>query len=239
MPDAGELRSVIRVFLLSYAMISLVGGMMSGYGWVFFGVFLCLFFWATYLLHFNESFLSYIYTAFFSVIAIFALFCAMAMYFSYFEWFGRDTPGALFVSASTIILFVILLVLAHLSKVHIDIFEFKDNRVKIINSTGSKSQMGIVVLIGGASTLIAKSVYGAIGPKFTITLCGVFSLVLVIHMITRLRNVMANLRVLRLKQRKTGVSYVFMQIDDIRQARTRWWTPRVLKWLASLRHAFT
>jgi len=212
---------------------------MSGYGWVFFGVFLCLFFWATYLMHFNESFLNYIYTVFFSVIAIFSLFCAMAMYFSYLEWFGKDTPGALFVSASTIILFVILLVLAHLSKVHADIFEFKDNRVKIINSTGSKSPMGVVVLIGGASTLIAKTVSGMIGPKFTITLCGGFFLIFVIHLITRLRNVMANLRMLRLKERATGVAYVFMEIDDIRQARTRWWTPRFLKWLASLRHAFT
>ena len=176
MLDASELRSAIRACLLSFMVISFLGGVMSGYGWISFGVFLCFFFWASYLIYFNEKFLNFIYTVFFTAIAFFALFCAVSMHFSYMEWWGKDAPGAPFIGVSIMLLFGVFLTLANLSKVRIQILEFKDNRVRIINSTGGKSQMGVVAVIGGVSALIAKSISGVIGPRFAITFCGIFFL---------------------------------------------------------------
>ena len=52
-----------------------------------------------------------------------------------------------------------------------------------------------------------------------------------------MRHSVRGLRSLRIKQKTMPVPYTFMQIDEIREARSRWWLSRLFKWVASWRKA--
>ncbi|AHG43338.1 hypothetical protein N018_25130 [Pseudomonas syringae CC1557] len=46
------------------------------------------------------------------------------------------------------------------------------------------------------------------------------------------RHAIRGLRSLRIKEKTLPVPYTFMQIDEIREARSRWWLGKLFKWVA-------
>jgi hypothetical protein len=51
------------------------------------------------------------------------------------------------------------------------------------------------------------------------------------------RHSIRGLRTLRIRESKMPIPYTFMEIDEIREARSRWWLGRLFKWMGSLRQS--
>ncbi|MNR25473.1 hypothetical protein D3C85_1426270 [compost metagenome] len=51
------------------------------------------------------------------------------------------------------------------------------------------------------------------------------------------RHTIRGLRTLRIQERSMPIPYTFMRIDEIREARHRWWLGRFFKWIISLRES--
>jgi hypothetical protein len=231
MLDAGLLRRAILVSFFSFVASSFFGAMVLGYGWAFFCMDACFLFWAVYLIYFNERFLAFIYTMIFSAIAFLSIFTSLFIYFLCIEWCSQESLAAPVMGLATVLLFAILLALAHFSKVRAQIFEFKESKVKILQGNGGQSRMGLMTIIGSVSALFAKFISEIISAKFTIAFASVFFLVCGVCIISRLRNVMANLRMLYLKEQATGVIYTFMEVESMREARKKWWACRIFNWV--------
>ncbi|MNR47069.1 hypothetical protein D3C85_1661250 [compost metagenome] len=92
-----------------------------------------------------------------------------------------------------------------------------------------------IPLIGGVTTLVASiflkwagMLTGALVGMTVMTGGSIFILLYG-------RHVLGGLRALRIQERSMPVPYTFMQLDEIREARSRWWLGRLFKWIASWR----
>ena len=88
--------------------------------------------------------------------------------------------------------------------------------------------VGVSTLIG---SLFVKSVGSFSGGAVSILL----GTCMCVYLLIRLRHIIRGIRTLRLQERGMPIPYTFMRIDEIREARNRWWMGRLLKWLGSLR----
>ena len=118
-------------------------------------------------------------------------------------------------------------------------FDVSDKRV---SSSASSTSVGVGGLIAGVGSLIAGAVIKSVTPFTTgivIILLFLFGcIVSLIHARDRIRG----LRTLRKRDKNRLTPYTFMQIDEIRAARStqhaarsRWWLGRLFNWLASRR----
>ncbi|MGE8338188.1 MAG: hypothetical protein ACN6Q2_23195, partial [Pseudomonas laurylsulfatiphila] len=60
---------------------------------------------------------------------------------------------------------------------------------------------------------------------------------LTVIILFHLRHNIRGLRTLRTQERSMPTPFTFMQIDEIREARSRWWLGRLFKWMGSLRQS--
>lgn len=88
--------------------------------------------------------------------------------------------------------------------------------------------IGITTLAGG---FFMKSVGSFNGGVVSIVL----GTVIWVFLLVRLRHIIRGIRTLRLQERGMPIPYTFMRIDEIREARSRWWMGRLLKWVGTLR----
>ncbi|MNE76435.1 hypothetical protein D3C80_1726700 [compost metagenome] len=90
-------------------------------------------------------------------------------------------------------------------------------------------------MLAGATTL-AASVFvksagipaGGVAGTLILTFSSIWILV-------QMRHSIRGLRTLRIQEKTMLTPYTFMQIDEIREARSRWWLSRLFKWVASWR----
>lgn len=131
------------------------------------------------------------------------------------------------ITVSVIFLFIFF------SKSNFFPFLCSGNRV-VPRSKGGTTKTYSLGLISGVSTLAAgiflksagiltSSVVGAL----VCTGCSIVVLIL-------LRHTIRGLRTLLTQERSMSIPYTFMQIEEIRDARSRWWLGRLFRWLASI-----
>ncbi|CAM3509654.1 hypothetical protein BZK31_26615 [Pseudomonas floridensis] len=113
-------------------------------------------------------------------------------------------------------------------------FEYKGNRVQArqevkVNPTTNYN----TPLIGGITTLAvglflkwAGLLTGGFVSMFIMAGASLFTIFFG-------RHVIRGLRILRIQEKNMSVPYTFMQIDEIREARSRWWLGRFFRWAAS------
>jgi hypothetical protein len=91
------------------------------------------------------------------------------------------------------------------------------------------------LLVAGATTLAASIFTKTVGFLTTgmVVLFGMLALSVTILFYAR--HIIRGLRTLRIQEKTMPTPYTFMQIDDIREARSRWWLSRLFKWVASWR----
>ncbi|MCD5986144.1 hypothetical protein KDX39_25490 [Pseudomonas sp. CDFA 610] len=113
-------------------------------------------------------------------------------------------------------------------------FEFEGNRVQTRQYVKVKPGMNYnTPLIGGITTL-AASLFLAWAGLLTGGFVSMFIMAgASLFIIFFGRHVIRGLRILRIQEKNMSVPYTFMQIDEIREARSRWWLVRIFKWVAS------
>ncbi|MBI6577827.1 hypothetical protein YA0001_18170 [Pseudomonas viridiflava] len=114
-------------------------------------------------------------------------------------------------------------------------FEHIDNRVQTRQDVNIKPSMNYSTpLIGGLTTLAASLFLKWVG-----LLTGGFVSMLImagasLFIIFFGRHVIRGLRILSVQEKSMPIPYTFMQIDEVREARSRWWLGQTFRWLASL-----
>jgi hypothetical protein len=92
-------------------------------------------------------------------------------------------------------------------------------------------------LISGVSTLTGSMFLGAVDTETSdmVVIIGLTGLIVII--LLHLRHTIRGLRTLHIRERKMPTPFTFMEIDEIREARSRWWLGRLFKWMGSLRQS--
>lgn len=190
--------------------------------------------WLAYLVGACERFTFYMASVFVSVLGFFALMAGSASYLLAVNSLGLGhiealAAGLLPAACISLVYFSIAF-----TKASVDPFEYDGIKVKPRPQTIKNSVGTYPLLLAGATTL-AASVFvksaglpaGGVAGTLVITFSSIWIL---IHM----RHSIRGLRTLRIKQKTMPIPYTFMQIDEIREARSRWWLSRLFNWICSL-----
>ncbi|MCK9744301.1 hypothetical protein [Pseudomonas syringae] len=109
-------------------------------------------------------------------------------------------------------------------------FELSGNRVSFSPTHTSSLKLGV---IAGCVTLLASGVIRSVTPLTTGILIILLFLFGCIFILIHSRHLIRGLRTLRTQEKAMLAPYTFMQIDEIREARSRWWLSRFFKWFSS------
>ncbi|MBV7477302.1 hypothetical protein [Pseudomonas sp. PDM31] len=235
MVDVVNMKRSVWLLFFSMAFFGLFGPSNLSYYWSVYSVFFIFSFaWALYLIYGCERYVVFLATMVFVGVAIF-LFLASSLAYVSVSALPSGGGGISIVAALTPIVLVygVFYIILCTKSTHFP-FECIGNRVTSKRRERSKGGYsfgmvaGVSVLIGG---MFLKSVDALTSSAVLIVGCTVFSITILILA----RHSIRGLRTLRTQERCMPVPYTFMEIDEIREARGRWWVGRLFNWMASSR----
>jgi len=222
-------------FLL--ALFMAFGTLMLGNNWyVYFFLLAFMLSWTLYIVYICESYTTYIWSLLISCVGGFTLpACVVAYGLAADVSFDLSLCRFLIGLAPAALVGIVCIVVTSTRPVY-QPFEYKGNRIQTRQDVNSKPSMNYnIPLIGGVTTLAAciflkwaGMLTGALVGMTVMTGGSIFILLYG-------RHVLRGLRALRIQERSMPVPYTFMQLDEIREARSRWWLGRLFKWIASWR----
>ncbi|WP_240999078.1 hypothetical protein [Pseudomonas viridiflava] len=212
------------------------GTFMLGDNWyVYFFILALLFMWTLYTVYICERFVLYMQSLIILCVVGFTLPACVVAY-------GLATDAMFEVAVYNVLVGLAPAVIVVLSYVWVvntkpvfQPFEHIDNRVQTRQDVNIKPSMNYSTpLIGGLTTLAASLFLKWVG-----LLTGGFVSMLImagasLFIIFFGRHVIRGLRILSVQEKSMPIPYTFMQIDEVREARSRWWLGRTFRWLASL-----
>jgi len=190
--------------------------------------------WCVYLVCACEKFTSYVGWLFIAMLGFLVLMAGSAAYFLAVKSLGVGNIQAVIVGLLPVACSLLVYLFIVNTKALFDPFEYNGIKVQPRPQAAKKDFANYpLVLLAGATTLAASvftksagiPVGGVIGALL-LTFCSIFILI-------NLRHSIRGLRTLRIKEKTMPIPYTFMQIDEIREARSRWWLSRLFKWVAS------
>lgn len=203
----------------------------------FFGIALMLA-WTLYLIYLCEKYTAYMVSLLSTVIGGFAFLACNGAYVAVSGVFGKASITALAAGLAPALLVVLAYLAVIGTRPSFHPFEYDGHKVQTRTAENRRASRSYSTgLIAGLTTLSASLFLKYFGM---LTATVVASLVLTaccLAMLFQMRNVIRGLRVLRAKERGMPTPYTFMQIEEIREARSRWWCGRFFKWVASLHGA--
>ncbi|WP_062387670.1 hypothetical protein [Pseudomonas abietaniphila] len=192
--------------------------------------------WFLYLIYFCERFTFYLWSVLASVQGFLIIPASSIAYSSAADVWGAASAAASVAGSLPTALVISGFYIIAYTKPSFHPFEYSGNKVRVVPKVSqSTSARYPVALSAGASTLVASvfikcfgvSAAGVIGAV-VLTTC---ALVILYHM----RHTVRALHTLSIKEKTISVPYIFMEVDEIRQARSRWWISRFFKWVGSRR----
>ncbi|AAY40009.1 hypothetical protein [Pseudomonas syringae] len=203
---------------------------------VYFTIFLCAITWTLYLVYVCESFTLYMTSLLVTIASIFCSFASLSAYLVATKFWGKASAPALMAGLAPFGITSLTYLLLVNGKPSFHPFEY--DGIKVQPRPEKKQKKTIAynpLLIAGATTLAASIFIKAAGALTAgmVAMFGLttFSIALLFHA----RHIIRGLRDLRLHQKTMPTPYTFMQIDEIRKARRRWWLSRLFQWVASRR----
>jgi hypothetical protein len=199
-------------------------------------VFLLKLSWFLYLIYFCERFTFYLWSVLASVLSFLIILAGSAAYASAADVWGPASAEAFIAGLLPVALVFFTYFIIARTKPSFHPFEYSGNKVKVVpRISQSKSARYPAALLAGASTLVASifvKIFGVpaagVVGAVVLTTC---ALVILYH----LRHSVRALCTLSIKEKSSSVPYTFMEIDEIRQARNRWWISRLVRLVRSWR----
>ncbi|MCQ2999935.1 hypothetical protein NLO98_09220 [Pseudomonas syringae] len=111
-------------------------------------------------------------------------------------------------------------------------YEVRGNRVVVVYQPFSHwagNILASIVLMSGVAMMIVWEVSEGVFAVYVLTLCTLYLIYIRRHWIRLLKTIKA--------KEKRALELTFENIDEIREARRRWWMSRLLNWLISLSKA--
>ncbi|WP_460408620.1 hypothetical protein [Pseudomonas amygdali] len=190
--------------------------------------------WTIYLVYLCEKYTTYMSSLISALIGSFTLLACNVAYVSTSIFFGENSFNAFITSLTPAIITLLAYYAIASKKPSFQPFEYDGQKIQTrVASTSQLSTSYKTGLIAGAATLAAGIFLQAFG---VLTGGVVAALVLTgccVTILFYMRHVIRGLRTLRAKERNMPAAYTFMQIDEIREARSRWWLSRFFKWFSS------
>ncbi|WP_250548377.1 hypothetical protein [Pseudomonas congelans] len=222
-------------FLL--ALFMAFGTLMLGNNWyIYFFLLTSMLAWTLYIVYVCESYSTYMWSLLISCVGGFTLpACVVAYGLAADASFGSSTYRFLIGLAPAALVGIVYIAVIQTRPAY-QPFEYNENRIQTRQDVNPKSSMNYSIpLISGITTLAAS-----IFLKWTGMLTGAIVGMTImtggsIFILLYGRHVIRGLRELRIQERNMPTPYTFMQLDEIREARGRWWLGRLFKWVASWR----
>ncbi|PBQ00985.1 hypothetical protein [Pseudomonas congelans] len=230
-PDARTVRQVSTAIFLLTVTFGVMGPVSFSGGWWIYGcMLLTAFIYALYIKYACER-----YTLFASgyltlLIFLLAFAPACVSYSVVTDDLSGSRLAGGFAAASLLAAMMLLYLFIYLTPTNEFPFEVSGNKVSFSSPDTSSVSGGV---IAGLGTLVASAVIKSFTPLTTgilITLLFVFGCT---FMLIHSRHLIRGLRTLRVQEKTMPTPYTFMQIDEIRDARARWWLSRLFRWVAS------
>ncbi|EGH43537.1 MULTISPECIES: hypothetical protein [Pseudomonas syringae group] len=234
-PDARTVKQAsIAIFLLTVTLGVMGPVSFSGGWWIYGCLSLAAFIYMFYIKYTCERYTLFASSYFTLLIFLLAFAPACVSYMVVTD----DLGGTKLLGAAatlSILAFVMLVYLfIYLTPTKNFPFEVSGNKVSFSAPDISSFQSGI---IAGAGTLVASVVIRSVTSLTTGILIILLFLFGCIFILIHSRHLIRGLRTLRIQEKTMPAPYTFMQIDDIREARRRWWLSRLFRWVASLRES--
>ncbi|EJM36883.1 hypothetical protein PMI26_05115 [Pseudomonas sp. GM33] len=238
MIDANNIKKHIFLMFFMAAFFGVFGPLTleCSWWWYLFLV-VVVFCFSLYLIYYCERFVVFFAAILSAAIFTFPYISSSLAYLIASDSFGKGDPRSVVIGTAPITIVFLMFLVIFYSKSSFFPFECVGNRVtarpkKIVNS--KSYNLG---LISGVSTLTGsmflKSVGAETGGMVALVICAGCSVIILFY----LRHSIRGLRTLHIRERKMPTPYTFMQIDEIREARSRWWLGRLFKWMGSLRQS--
>lgn len=220
---------------------ALLWGMFAGFyafvvplfSWLFWPTFLCLLCYAFYLTYVSEKFILF---ATFVVYLPFVSFafasCAVAHSLASVDWQWSPWQADLFSLAVAAVIGAFA-AWVYFTRSFVPSFKVVVNRVKNIPRDGWTPNWLLTVIILVVIFLLLTAA-AASESALPMTLVGLSTTAFLIFYF---RHLIRGLRTLRVQEREQGVFYTFENIEEIREARSRWWLVRLYRWASSLRRS--
>lgn len=199
--------------------------------WVFFSVALM---WTFYLVYICEKFTLYMTSLLITIVSGFSIMACSLAYFAAAKVWGRESFGAFAMGIAPAALTALTYWIMARGKPSFHPFEYDGIKVQPRpQSKKKKSTSHNLFLVGGITTLGANIFISMVGHEAAgmVAMTGLTGFC--IGYLFYARHVLRGLRILKAQEKNMPIPYTFMNIDSIREARSRWWMSRLFKWVAS------
>lgn len=233
-PDARTVNSLTQTLFVVAIGLGVVGFLRSATdGWVYGLLFLLLSGYTLYMRYWCERYTTFALSYFTLMISILALAPAWVSYTVVTDDLGGPPAEGRIIAGLLFGFIATLYAGLYLTPPREFAFDVSDNRVSFSVSSTSAGAEG---MIAGVGMLASGTVIKSVTPFTTGILIVLIFLFAGVCTLIHGRDRIRGLRILRKREKNRLTPYTFMQIDEIREARRRWWLGRLFNWLASLRH---
>jgi hypothetical protein len=234
MVDVNSIKKNCWLVFFSVGFLGLLGPYnLDCFWWIYVG-FLSLFTsWTLYLIYACERYVLYLMSQFISAIFVFSYMAGSSAYVSFSASLGKTNALSIMGGISPVILVCVVLGVIYYGKPTCFPFEVTGNRVTAKQKKRRRTKYNPGLIAGvttAAGSLFINSVEAATRDLVAI-LGGTASSIMILFF---LRHSIRGLRTLRIQEGSMTTPYTFMQIEEIREARSRWLLGRFFKWITSL-----
>ncbi|MGN2434005.1 hypothetical protein [Pseudomonas syringae] len=222
------------VFLVSILALGL--SKIHYFGPVYLTIFLCALIWTLYLVYACERFTLYTISVLVAVVIFFCFIASLSAYLVAARFWGKASAAALMAGLVPAGLTSLTYLILVNGKPSFHPFEYDGIKVQPRPQKRLKKATAYSPLLLAGVTTLAASIFIKVAGALTAGAVAMFGLTAFsIGLLFHARHIIRGLRTLRIQQKTMPTAYTFMQIDEIREARSRWWLSRLFKWIASWR----
>lgn len=232
MPNALSLKIICRKTFLGISVILLIAPWGNPYYWTLWIVITGLSFaWTLHLIYRNESYTTYMLTLLGSILFLPTYLCTLALYIGNKE--SAAPPETMFLSMlAPYLITAIATTWFAIKRTTLSPSYCKNGRAHIFDYAeppSTRNQILSVLAFTAGATVIEN-----IGGATAWLLMSGVMLACTLYFIYQGRHFIAGLRDLIKEERSASMRYTFFQIEEIREARRRWWISRFARWLENL-----
>ena len=207
------------------------------YFWhAFFIMSLLAFMCTIYLVYVCERITFYLTSMLVMVVCAFSYMACTAAYILGASFWGKTSIAALMMWPVPMgVVSLTYLVLAN-GKSSFHPFEYDGIKVQPRPQNKQKTSAAYSPLLVAGATTLAASIFTKSAGFLTTGMVAMFGLLAFsVALLFHARHIIRGLRTLRIQEKTMPTPYTFMKIDEIREARSRWWLSRLFKWAAAWR----
>ena len=198
--------------------------------WLYFGFVALFFLYTLYMIYWCESFTSFTLGMFSSFVFSFGVAAAGLAHVALVVDLHASRSQAAVANIGLVALMGLIYAFVYFSPRKSFLFRTDGNKVSRVAMGGSDYSPG---LIAGVGTVVSALLINSVSSltSSAVAVLGVFFGCVALMLYER--DAISGLRTLRSREKSMAAPFTFKRIDEIREARSRWWISRLFKWVSS------